>query len=97
MSMSMLSRCTIGAMASKKASESAPVRAWIAAASAGAVSGPVAMMAWSHSAGGSPVDLLANDGDQRVSSEIAVTASEKPSRSTASAPPAGTWLRSARP
>ena len=41
-------------MASKKASASAPVALPIAAASDGAVSGPVAMIAWSHSAGGRP-------------------------------------------
>ena len=53
-------------MASKKASASAPVALPIAAASDGAVSGPVAMIAWSHSAGGRPCDLLADDRDQRM-------------------------------
>ena len=41
-------------MASKKASASAPVAAAIASASDGAVSGPVAMIAWSQSSGGRP-------------------------------------------
>ena len=43
--MSMLSRWTIGAMASKKARASLPVSAAIDAASAEPVSGPVAMIA----------------------------------------------------
>ena len=44
----------MGAMASKKASESSPVSARSASASAGEVSGPVAMMTLSHSSGGRP-------------------------------------------
>ena len=77
-------------MASKKASASSPVSARIASASAGEVSGPVATMTLSQSGGGSG-DLLAADLDQRMRSDSAcVTAAEKPSRSTASAPPAGT-------
>ena len=53
--MSMLSRCTIGAMASKKASESSPVMAPMDCASAGEVSGPVATITLSHSAGGTAI------------------------------------------
>ena len=64
--MSIVSKWTIGAMASKKASASAPVASAIASASDGAVRGPVAMIAWSQSAGGRPGDLLAGDGDQRM-------------------------------
>ena len=41
-------------MASKKASSLSPVSCWMAAASAGEVSGPVAMMTLSQSAGGRP-------------------------------------------
>ena len=66
-----------------------------ASASAGEVRGPVATMTLSQSAGGSG-DLLAprsRSADAR--SSAAVTAAEKPSRSTASAPPAGTWWASA--
>ena len=51
--MSIESRCTIGAMASKKASASSPVSLRMAAARAGEVSGPVAMMTLSQSGGGS--------------------------------------------
>ena len=51
--MSMESRCTIGAMASKNASASSPVSARIASASAGEVRGPVATMTLSQSSGGS--------------------------------------------
>ena len=44
----------MGAMASKKASSVSPVSVWMAADSAGEVSGPVATMTLSHSAGGRP-------------------------------------------
>ena len=44
----------MGAMASKKASSVSPVSFWMAADSAGEVSGPVATMTLSHSAGGRP-------------------------------------------
>ena len=44
----------MGAMASKKASSVSPVSCWMAADSAGEVSGPVAMMTLSQSAGGRP-------------------------------------------
>ena len=64
--MSIVSKWTIGAMASKKASASAPVASAIASASDGAVSGPVAMIAWSQSVGRQAGDFLARDGDQRM-------------------------------
>ena len=63
-------------------------------ASEGAVSGPVAMIAWSQSAGGSPATSSRAIVISGCASSLAVTAAEKPSRSTASAPPAGTWLAS---
>jgi hypothetical protein len=50
-SMSMLSKWTIGAIASKNASASWPVRAAIQLASGVAVSGPVAMMGAMRSPG----------------------------------------------
>ncbi len=64
--MSMESRCTIGAMASKKASAASPVSAADGVGEAGEVSGPVAMMTLSHSAGGSAATLAALDRDQRM-------------------------------
>ena len=63
--MSMQSRCTIGAMASKNASAFSPVSCAIAAARAGEVSGPVAMMTLSHS-GGRQRDFAALERDQRM-------------------------------
>ena len=89
-----MSRCTMGAMASKKASASSPVSARIAAASAGEVRGPVAMMTLSHPCGGSATSPRTSVISGWAAS-AAVTAAEKPSRSTASAPPAGTWWLSA--
>ena len=64
--MSIESRCTTGAMASKKARSRSPVSAPMAAASFGEVNGPVAMMTLVQSAGRQPVDLLAHDLDQRM-------------------------------
>ena len=93
MSMSIVSKWTIGAIASKKASASAPVAAAIASASDGEVSGPVAMIAWSQSSGGRPATSSRAIVISGCASMRAVTACENPSRSTASAPPAGTWLR----
>ena len=52
--MSIESKWTIGAIASKKASASSPVSWRMASASAGEVSGPVATMTLSQSAGGRP-------------------------------------------
>ena len=59
--MSMLSRWTIGAMASKKARASLPVTPAMASARPGAVSGPVAMIVGPDA--GQRVDPLANDLD----------------------------------
>ena len=61
----MLSRCTIGAIASKNASASALVSRRMVSASAGEVSGPVATTTWSHSDGDGD-DFLAPHVDQRV-------------------------------
>jgi hypothetical protein len=88
--MSIDSRYTIGAIASKKASALSSVRARMASASVGEVKGPVAMMTRCQSDGGkSATSPGANEifGCLRSAS---VTAAENPSRSTASAPPAGT-------
>ena len=80
----------IGAMASKKASSSSPVRSLIAFASLSDVRGPVAMMTLSQSCGGivstSPRSIVMSG----CSFNALVTPAEKISRSTASAPPAGT-------
>jgi len=78
----------MGAMASKNASAVSPVSARIASASAGEVSGPVAMMTLSQSAGGSRISSrrMSISGSSSIA---AVMAAAKPSRSTASAPPAG--------
>ncbi len=78
-------------MASKKASASSPVKERIVPASAGEVRGPVAMMTLSHASGGSATSPRSSVISGCASS-AAVTAAEKPSRSTASAPPAGTWF-----
>src|SRR5262245_59883101 len=85
----MESRCTIGAMASKKASSVSPVRPWMAADSAGEVSGPVATMTLSQSGGGRPATSPRSMETSGCASSCRVTCAEKPSRSTASAPPAG--------
>ena len=93
--MSMLSLCTIGAIASKKASSSSPVFARICSAKASEVSGPVAMSTLPQSSSGSsPISsrAIVTFG---CSSRAFVTASENPTRSTAKAPPAGTWFASA--
>jgi hypothetical protein len=86
--MSMLSRWTIGAIASKKARASAPVAAPIDSAS-----GPVATItgpeAGRASARSRTISTFGCDCSR------AVTASEKPWRSTASADPAGTLCASA--
>ena len=72
---------------------SAPARR---CASAGEVRGPVATMTLSQSAGGSPSISSRDDRDQRMSLRaLRVTSPAKPSRSTASAPPAGSLWRSA--
>ena len=56
-------------MASKNASSASPVSDCTALASDGEVRGPVATMTLSQAAGGKPVDLLADDGDQRMARE----------------------------
>jgi hypothetical protein len=87
--MSIESRCTIGAIASKKARSASPVRRRMASASAGEVRGPVATMTLSQSAGGTAISSRQISISGSAAS-AAVTAAEKPSRSTARAPPAGT-------
>lgn len=77
-------------MASKKARASSPVASRIACDRAGEVSGPVAMMTLSQSAGGRPAISSRWMVIRGWASSAAVTAAAKPSRSTASAPPAGT-------
>lgn len=91
--MSMLSAWTMGAIASKNASASAPVSARIAAPSASEVSGPVAMIQrpLAGSSRSSPGARLTSGSARRA----AVTLAENASRSTASAPPAGSLWRSA--
>ena len=92
--MSIDSRWTIGAMASKKASSVSPVSARIASASAGEVRGPVATITDDQFWGGRPATSSRRMVTSGCASSAAVTAAEKPSRSTASAPPAGTWFAS---
>ena len=65
--MSMLSRWTIGAIASKNARLSAPVAAPMLSASAAAVSGPVATMV--RPGVGQRVDPLAHDLERRLGAE----------------------------
>ena len=84
-------------MASKKARPSSPVRPRIASASAGEVRGPVATITESHSAGGRPGTSPRSMVTSGWASSVAVTSAEKRSRSTASAPPAGSELRSPAP
>jgi hypothetical protein len=87
--MSIVSKWTIGAMASKKASASEPVsqdRFGQRGRGQRAGGDDHAVPVGRRQAG----DLAALDGDQRMIPSACVTASEKPSRSTASAPPAGT-------
>ena len=64
--MSMLSRWTIGRDGVEEGERSSPVSCADGLASAGEVSGPVATMTLSHSAGGRPATSLALDGDQRM-------------------------------
>ncbi len=82
-------------MASKKASSASPVSAWMARASAGEVRGPVATMTLSHAAGGRPAISSREISIEGCASSARVTSAAKPSRSTASAPPAGSLLASA--
>ena len=93
----MVSLWTMGAMASKKARASSPVRAAMAAARPGEVSGPLAMITLSHSGGGRAAISWRATVTKSSASRAASTAFEKPSRSTASAPPAGTRWASPAP
>ena len=94
--MSMESLCTIGAIASKNASAFSSVSSRMASASGAEVRGPVATMTLPHSAGGRPAISARSISIRGWSCRALVTAAENPSRSTASAPPAGTWLASAQ-
>ncbi len=91
----MLSRCTIGAIASKNASASSLVTRRIDCASSGEVSGPVATITWPQDASG-----RSGTASRRISTSafalaaLAARAAAKPSRSTASAPPAGSLCAS---
>ena len=67
--MSIVSRCTIGAMASKNARPSPPVSAAISLARSGEVNGPVEIIFISQSISARDSNLFANDSDQRVSFE----------------------------
>ena len=67
--MSMLSRCTTGAIASKKARSASPLSAPIPAASAGEVSGPVATMTLSQSSGGRPSTSSRRSSYQRMTGD----------------------------
>jgi len=91
----MDSRCMMGAIASKNARPSSPVSFWISAAKAGEVRGPVAIITLSHSAGGKPVSSPRSMVISGCAKMRRVTSAENPSRSTASAPPAGTLWSSA--
>ncbi len=91
----MLSKCTMGAMASKKASALSSVSARMASAKLGEVSGPVAMMTDPQSAGGRPAISPRSILISGWASMRAVTAALNGSRSMASAPPAGTAWASA--
>ena len=93
--MSIESRCTTGAMASKKARSRSPVSAPMAAASFGEVSGPVAMMTLVQPAGGSPSISSRMISISGWAATAAVTCAANPVRSTASAPPAGSLCASA--
>ncbi|MNI13880.1 hypothetical protein D3C73_671270 [compost metagenome] len=77
-------------MASKKLRLSSPVAFRMASARAGEVNGPVATMTLSQSSGGMPAISSRTMVTRGWASSLAVTACEKPMRSTARAPPAGT-------
>ena len=65
-------------MASKKASDSWPVSALIASASAGEVRGPVATMTLSQLSGGRPATSLRSKVTSGWASRASCTAAEKP-------------------
>ncbi len=81
-------------MASKKASDSSPVSAPIAALSASEVRGPVATITDSQSSGGMPATSPRSSVTSGSPASASVTAALKRSRSTASAPPAGSRVAS---
>ena len=83
-----------GAMASKKASSVSPVRPAMAVLRSGEVSGPVATMTLSQSLGGRPATSAREMVISGCASRRRVTSAEKASRSTASAPPAGSLVLS---
>ena len=83
----MLSKWTMGAMASKNARASAPVSSAMDAARAEPVSGPVATI--QRPSRGSSVTSPARTSIRGWARIASVTASANGSRSTASAPPAG--------
>ena len=82
-------------MASKKLSAVSPVRPRIASERAGEVRGPVATMTLSQSSGGRPAISPRLSSTSGWLARRSVTAREKPSRSTARAPPAGRRCASA--
>ena len=90
-----MSKWTMGAMASKKASAVSSVRVRMAAASAGEVRGPVATMTLDQSGGGRPATSARSMVTRGWASRRAVISAEKGTRSMASALPAGTAWRSA--
>ena len=89
----MLSKCTMGAIASKNARASAPVSRAIEAARAEPVSGPVAMIQWPSD--GRSVTSPSRTSIRGWARMASVTEAANGSRSTASAPPAGRRWRSA--
>ena len=88
--MSMQSKWTIGAMASKNASSSSPVSLADRLRQRGEVSGPEAMMTLSQSGEGRPAISSRRSVDQRIGFQSPRHGRANPSRSTANAPPAGT-------
>ena len=87
----------IGESASKKASASSPETCWMAAASAGEVSGPVATTTLSQSSGGRPATSPRSTVISGSADSASSTAAAKPWRSTAKALPAGTrWASATR-
>ena len=86
----------MGAMASKKASSASPVSAWMALRQRRRGEGAGRHDHAVPVGGRQARDLLARDLDQRMRFERAASPrAAKPSRSTASAPPAGSLLASA--
>ncbi len=86
---SMVSAWMTGAMASKNASSPSPVSACTARLKSGDVSGPVATITLFQSEGGRPAISPRSIVTSGWLASRWVTSAEKASRSTASAPPAG--------